>query len=79
MQARHLAALGLSAALLLAGCGAMLKEDESAWCRDHPERVVAASYTVGSPMLPAEVQAEATAETQSPEYVRACRFAFGNG
>jgi len=79
MQARHLATIGLCATLLLAGCGAMLKEDESAWCRDHPERVVAASYTIGSPLLPAEVQAQATAETQSPEYVRACRSAFANG
>jgi len=66
----------LCATLLLAGCGAVLKEDESAWCREHPERVVAASYTIGSPLLPGEAQVEATAEIPSPEYVRACRSAY---
>lgn len=76
MKSRDRVVAILSAALLLTGCGAMLKEDESTWCRDHPEQVVAASYTVGSPLLPGEVQAEAQAETQSPEYVRACRFAY---
>lgn len=78
MRTRHLAALCLSAALLLTGCGAMLKADEGEWCRQNPERVVAASYTIGSPMLAAEVQAEAAAETPSAEYVLACRSAYQN-
>ena len=76
MKARHLAALGLTATLLLTGCGAALKDEESTWCREHLPQVVAASYTAGGPMTMEQVQEQIGSDRQSPEYVRACRFAY---
>ena len=69
-------AVGLAAALVATACGWTLKVDESSWCEEHAQEVVAGSYRVGNPMTMAEVLAEAEADTPSPEYVRACRRAY---
>lgn len=76
MKARHLAVIGLSAAITLTACGATLTDDEHAWCREHLPQVVAASYTVGGPMTMAQVLEQVEAERQSSQYVLACRFAY---
>lgn len=76
MKAKHLAAIGLSSALILTACGSTLKDDEHAWCREHPQQVVAASYTVGGPMTMGQVLEQMEAERQSSRYVLACRFAY---
>lgn len=76
MRATRLAAVGLAVALVATACGAALPEGERAWCAEHGQEVVAASYTIGGPMTPAEVAGQAQAESPSPEYVRACRAAY---
>ena len=79
MRAMRLAGICLGTALVATACGAMLKTEERDWCRQHLEQVVAASYTTGSPLLPAEVLEQSESDEPSPAYVRACRFAYGDG
>jgi hypothetical protein len=76
MRTLRVAAIGLAAALTAAGCGPPMTSDERAWCREHPQEVVAASYTLGAPMLLSDVLANSEADTPSPEYNRACRAAY---
>jgi hypothetical protein len=78
MRAKRAAVVGLGAALLATACGAMLKDEESTWCRDHPEQIVVASYITGSPLVLADVLKQLDSGEPSPAYVRACRFAYEN-
>jgi hypothetical protein len=76
MPARRAAAIALAVTLVAAGCISVLNDEERAWCGEHPQEVVAASYTTASPMTLDEVLQQAAADDQSPEYLRACRRAF---
>ncbi len=62
--------------LVATACVANLGDDEGAWCADHPEDVVWASYVVGSPMSLSDVRQEAEAASPSEAYVRACKAAY---
>jgi len=76
MRTLRMAAIGLAVALVTTACGPPLTSDERAWCREHPQEVVAASYTLGAPMLLSDVLADAEADIPSPEYSRACLAAY---
>ena len=79
MRVLRVAAIGLAAVLVATACGPPLTSDEQAWCREHPQEVVAASYTLGAPMLLSDALTDAEADIPSPEYRRACRAAFRDG
>ena len=79
MRRVRVVAVGLAAALVATACVSHMTDEEQAWCREHPQEVVAASYTVGAPMLLSEAQADAGADTPSPAYIRACRVAYRDG
>jgi len=76
MKGMRVVAVGLAAMLVATACVSHMTDDEQAWCHDHPQEVVAASYTVGAPMLLSEAQADAEADIPSPGYIRACRTAY---
>jgi len=76
MKGMRVVAIGLAAMLVATACVSHMTDDEQAWCREHPQEVVAASYTVGAPMLLSEARADAEADIPSPEYIRACRAAY---
>jgi hypothetical protein len=76
MGGKRVVLVGLAAALAATACVSVLKNDEQAWCREHPQEIVAASYTIGEPMTLTEAQEDAEAEVPSPGYIRACRAAL---
>jgi len=76
MRGLRVVAIGLVALLVATACGPQMTDDEQAWCGEHPQQVVAASYTLGSPMLLSDALAEAEADIPSPEYLRSCRAAY---
>jgi hypothetical protein len=76
MRARRVVLVGLAAALVTTACASVLKSDERAWCGEHPQEVVAASYTIGEPMTLTDALADAEADIPSPGYIRACRAAL---
>ena len=76
MRTLRIAAIGLAAALVATACGPPMTSDERAWCQEHPQEVVAASYTLGAPMLLSDVLADSEADVPSPGYDRACRAAY---
>lgn len=79
MRALRPVSAALVALLLATACGMILKSDERAWCLEHPQQVVAASYRTGGPLTMDQVLAEGEADPPSPEYVRACRRAYEDG
>ena len=79
MRTLRVVAIGLTGLLVATGCGPPMTSDERAWCREHPQEVVAASYTLGAPMLLSDPLAKAEADTPPPEYDRACRAAYRDG
>jgi hypothetical protein len=76
MGTLRVVAIGLTAVLVATACGPQMTDDEQAWCREHPQHVVAASYTLGAPLLLSDALADAEADIPSPEYIRACRAAY---